>query len=700
MTRLLTITVALLAAVGPIAAQTNATLEKLFASAEHKATVAGDLKGAIDEYQRIVKAAGKDRASAARALLAMADAYQRLGDAEARRIYERLLREFGEQSEVITNAKRRLQSLEADTRTGQASRRIVPVWTGQGVGYGTPSADGRYIPFRLGTGDLAIRDLVTNSTRELTKKGGWAASGDFVQNPLISPDNRFVAYTWFIEAGGMSELRVLTLEGDRPPRTLLRTTGRYPTPQAWTPDSLRLIVSHPTQGLGIMTVSNGEYHPLRSGEWPGPVSGVSGSADGRYIAYQSSSADSTSKRDIRIRALDGRGETGALVGPEDDFNPLWSPDGTHLVFRRSDSAGIALWAVRIQDGRPVGGPMLLRSDIGRMEPLGVTRNGSLYYAQTSAVRHEIYVAALDNLLATTSTLVGSQVFDGRTGPAWTPDGQLLTYWSRSGITLRPTSGGQERAVALPPGTLTNIASPKWFPDGRSLLLPIRHDVGFSLVRFHLDSGNVERLVNGEAASFAVAPDGGAIYWATPTGPDAQRPSGRLMRLDLQTREEQELKRDAWFLAIAVSPDGKELAYLRNDRTEAARSRNEAPGYLEIIGSRGGQSRQVFRDPVWAGPSRNNTLTWSTDQQNLLAVRDDGVLWRFPLNGGAPQSVGISANTYQFSAIPAEPLAAGDRRVKSPAVHPDGKTLAFAVAGMQDREIWSLENFLPSLAARK
>lgn len=674
----------------------------LLQAAEAKAKVEGDLNAAIKLYKDAEKEAGANRALVAQALVKMADAYRSLGNNEARKIYERLVRDYSDQEAAVIA---RAQLAVAGT-TPQSARRMVPIWTGEGVGYGRPSLDGRYIAFQAGTGDLAIRDVVASTTRLLTNTGGWIASGDFVRDPVVSPDSRFVAYTWFIEAEGMSEVRVLPLQGNAPVRTLIRTDERYPVPLAWTSDGTGLLVLRTTRGLsqlGTVTTSDGRYQTIKSLQWTEPISGVSVSPDGRYVAYQPPAAESKSKRDIVIRRVDGSGETAALAGPEDDFNPMWSPDSAQLVFMRADTGGISLWAVAIQEGKPVGSASLIRSDLGRMNPLGITRNGSLYYALSGAQRHDIYVAQLDNSVATKSELVGSQIFDGRTGPAWTPDGELLTYWAATpqpAITVRSLKSGQERTITLPTGTITNIASPKWFPDGRSLLLPIRFDGNrIMLSRFHIESGNLEQLVRG-APSFAVAPDGGALYWVgESTGGTAPgQPLGRLMRLDLKTREEQELQRDKWFLAIAISPDGKELAYLRNDRTD--RSRNEAPGYLEVIPSGGGEPRQVFRDPIWYGPSRNNTLAWSPDQQHLLAVRDDGVLWRFPVNGDAPQSMGISALMYQFANRQSQPRPPGDRRVKSPAIHPDGRTVAFAVAEIQDREIWSLENFLSPSVAKK
>ena len=58
---------ALLAATAPVvqARQTPAPAEKLLASAQHKATIDGDLKGAIDDYQKAIAAAGSNRAARA-----------------------------------------------------------------------------------------------------------------------------------------------------------------------------------------------------------------------------------------------------------------------------------------------------------------------------------------------------------------------------------------------------------------------------------------------------------------------------------------------------------------------------------------------------------------------------------------------------------------------------------------------------------
>src|SRR5688572_28608908 len=101
--------VALIAADAPtVSGQQNPALDKLFASAQHKATVDGDVKGAIEDYKRIVATAGADRRLAAQALLRMAEAYVKLGDAQARMTYERIVRDFRDQKESVALARARL----------------------------------------------------------------------------------------------------------------------------------------------------------------------------------------------------------------------------------------------------------------------------------------------------------------------------------------------------------------------------------------------------------------------------------------------------------------------------------------------------------------------------------------------------------------------------------------------------------------
>src|SRR3989304_6481752 len=101
--------------------QNNNRADVQFQAAQHKAFVDGDLKGAIEQYKKI--ASGSDRAIAAKALVAMAECYQKLGDAEAQRIYERVLREYADQTEAAATARARLGRTEAAAPSAGRARR-------------------------------------------------------------------------------------------------------------------------------------------------------------------------------------------------------------------------------------------------------------------------------------------------------------------------------------------------------------------------------------------------------------------------------------------------------------------------------------------------------------------------------------------------------------------------------------------------
>src|SRR5437762_8362393 len=114
-------------------------------AAQQKADVQGDLKGAIDDYKQIVANARGNRALAAEALVHMAECYQKLGDAESQKIYERIVREFADQKEAAGIARSHLGGSVTAQNGGVVTRQV---WTvGSGNVFGNVSPDGRYIPY-------------------------------------------------------------------------------------------------------------------------------------------------------------------------------------------------------------------------------------------------------------------------------------------------------------------------------------------------------------------------------------------------------------------------------------------------------------------------------------------------------------------------------------------------------------------------
>src|SRR5579859_721474 len=103
----------------------------LFQKALVKERAEGDLKGAIPMFQRVVSEAGANRELAAKALVEMGGCYEKLGQGEAQKAYERVLRDYPDQSAEASEARARLAALEHGGTHGTelVTRRI---WAGAG----------------------------------------------------------------------------------------------------------------------------------------------------------------------------------------------------------------------------------------------------------------------------------------------------------------------------------------------------------------------------------------------------------------------------------------------------------------------------------------------------------------------------------------------------------------------------------------
>src|SRR5437899_3024374 len=94
-----------LAALVPLSAQ---TLEVQLQRAVQKEAANGDLKAAIEAYKKIATTAGSNHAIAAQALLHKAEAHQKLGDAEAQKIYQQIVTLYADQKDAVAMAQSHL----------------------------------------------------------------------------------------------------------------------------------------------------------------------------------------------------------------------------------------------------------------------------------------------------------------------------------------------------------------------------------------------------------------------------------------------------------------------------------------------------------------------------------------------------------------------------------------------------------------
>ncbi|MBI1874166.1 MAG: PD40 domain-containing protein [Acidobacteria bacterium] len=688
-----------------LAAQKTDSAPALLRAATDKAVVDGDLNGAIKQYQTIIDTFKTDRAVVATALVRMADAYQKLGDAEpSRKIYERVVREFADQKEAAAEARARLGSDPTAQKPGVVTRQV---WTGPEAfqPYSSPSPDGQYLSFpQQRAGGLAVRNLREGTSRPLfTDSTGSAV----FSSSVFSPDGRQLAYEWGTSKDLKFDLRILPFTGGEAaqPRIVHRNeeTARI-RPYAWTPDGKQLLVlrslKDATNQIAMVSVQDGSVRVLKSLAWQ--YARLSLSPDGRYLAYDAPSGDGdpTAPRDIFVLAADGSRETAVVQSPADDSSPLWSPDGSQIVFLSTRTGNTSLWRVPIEGGKPKGPAELVKADTGQIRLQGMTRSGSLYYLVQTVRRTNVYFAELDGTMKTAKApvLATERFINSNLGPRWSPDGQYLAYVSRRGkgadgmdsavLVIRTLETGEERDLSMPKGAGRDsslMISPKWFPDGRSVLvkgfLGGKEDLFY---RVDLASGHAELLPGAKGAgggagglgANAISPDGKTIFYIAQEDAGSTATMRELVRFDIDSRRETVLKSGQLFFSLALSPDGTQLASARNeDQSQSF--------YLEVMPSGGGETREVFHA---AGLLNPDALAWSPDQRYLLFVRrgnnESYVLWRVPVAGGEPEQIGISVTG----------------RLVYPQVHPDGRRLTFALFETGASEIWALENFLPRARA--
>jgi len=661
-------------------------------------TVDGDLKSAIEQYKKIAQ--GRDRAVAAKALVRMGECYEKLGDAEARKAYERVVRDFGDQKDLAETARTRLAALE---RAGGLSYppgiTLRKVWAlSHGYLVGSPSPDGRYHSFAdWDTGDLFLRDLVTGQNRRRTHTGTWEDPEEYAESSVISGDGRQIAYAWYNKES-YYELRVCGIDGSNP-RTVYRDKefGHWIQPYQWTADGKQILAvlmkAKKEWQFALIPAAGGTVRVL---EIPAKLPWhPSLSPDGRFLVYGAWKVNGPDS-DIFLLPLEGGPEVPLVRSPAEDINPVWMPAGNEVLFVSDRSGTRGFWSVDVVEGKPRGIPRLLKDGVGGVggvvRPNGFTRQGAFYFSTSTGI-DDVYVTELDPVggkMLREPAPASPRFVGSNSAPSWSPDGRRLAYYRRGDIyeekpptlVILSVETGEERDI---PVKLDQLPYPVlWFPDGKSVLVGAwespKHDrVAFYRVDLQTGDHRLIRTSPGRGTvRSALSPDGKTHFvWAEV---EPKLSLGVISR-DIETGREREIARvprlaGYGFARLAASPDGKYLAF----RRPVDESQWTA---LMLVPATGGELRELYRFRQ-SETSNNDELAWTPDGHNVLFVRrtvKDGIpeLCRIPIAGGEPQRTGLSVEGMGIVAP-----------------HPDGRRIAFDSGSRSGKpnELWVLENFLP------
>lgn len=567
---------------------------------------------------------------------------------------------------------------------------------------GDISPDGRYLTeINWATGDLAMIDLETGETRDVTGKGYnyGGSDGRWAWFSKFSPDGRRLAVNFFLTEKESLELRVMNRDGSE--SRVVVPARPDPTgvqPQDWSPDGDHLLASveraDGTWQIGLVSLADGSLEVLKSLGWRYRyTTELTFSPDGEWIAYEYPSEESEDAGDIYLLTTDGSRETKLVGDPSDDELMGWTPDGKAILFYSDRSGTPGIWTVPVEDGRRVGQPELQRADVWGLEPVGSTREGFAYAVHVE--RPRVHTAVLD--LEAGEVVASPRPLDDRpsrrsSSPAWSADGNRLAYvFHASGgapgtaVVIQSADGEVARTLPLRNITALPRARLQWVADDALLFLARDSKERTGLYRMNLNDGSVTLLYREEEneRGHVPGPEGRTLYFGRTATGDAGRPHHEtrdlLIASDLTTGEETVLDSAHIGKRASVSPDGDRLVYSVHDDLEGIFE-------LRVVPTAGGEPRMVHRR---SSEELTPGVAWGPDGEQILFTAPD------------PSMERTSPYANQGTVLYAVPVAGGEARkvleldpsggIAFPfalTAHPAGARIAF-VGGKKRGELWML-----------
>jgi len=403
--------------------------------------------------------------------------------------------------------------------------------------------DGRRLAAATGGGALTIFDLADGTTRDVVD-GGLGFS-----SPMWSPDGSTIAY-----ATREGEIRLV-----RPDGSGQRVVARG-TRAVWSPDGDRLAVvggEGPKRTLTVVQVDGSGARTLSRhledyATWSPDGSRVA-FVEGRPVRVGTEAKNDPvydTATDIYIASAVGGSRRRVTHEPaaSEVKQPVWSPDGKHLLYSASyDYNDLELYAVNPPDRHPRA---LTRNTVNDYDPAWSADGTRLAFVRAPTEAHpgpgRILVA--DAFARHPRALTPRGFY---AGPAWSPDGKLIAFagWVRkqqaSYVFVVRADGSAVRRLA-------RGSSPAWSPDGHAIAVTDGDTI--SVVR--VDRLRVKQLVSyTQVLRLLRAPIGTGL--ASPVW----SPDGKQIAFVAGTSDDEDRPLRDVTSALAIRPDGTHLRVL-------------------------------------------------------------------------------------------------------------------------------------------
>ena len=250
----------------------------------------------------------------------------------------------------------------------------------------------------------------------------------------------------------------------------------------WFPEGDRIVFSH-RGGVYVIDSAGSRLERIDGGGKKFDLSyGPSVSPDGSRIAY----ADYKQQWEIVTTRPDGSDERRVTDNDTSDISPVWSPDGSMIVFV-SHKRGTRPWEIKVLATEGSDPPLSLvvvepdPADFFLQGPwnLELSPDGSrlafsaLVYPRQGDYRRDLYVVEWDGSNLT-------KLAEGTGMPSWSRDSRRIAFARRelwNGVyravgvyTIERDGTGLREVVAFPTGSFPWSESLSWSPDGSAILL--------------------------------------------------------------------------------------------------------------------------------------------------------------------------------------------------------------------------------------
>jgi Tol biopolymer transport system component len=677
------------------------TADQLYEKALYLEEAKGEMQGAIDLYQDIIKQYPGNRQVVAKALLHTGFCYEKLGLKEAQQVYRRVINDYSENKNEVSAARARLSSLErtlADLKQKPGFRKIEIASNPQN---GVLSHDGKKLAFTADNGVWVV-PLQSNLGNNIAGEPGrivdiqgasnffnvlaWSADGQWI---AVNTGYNEADYVYIISTKGGEQRKV---------RLPAREAGNLSFRLSLSPDGEKLAFSALEPGLSAQDANLAALHvyvmPTNGGELtqisPGPGDSPSFSPDGKLIAYVTHYEKKEPPKNVQgtrydseLWVVNSSGGSPVKLADADGRlgGPTWSPDGRFIAAPgRTDVGGKEIWVYELSpDASSAGKPAIIELPSYGMGMLaGWTPKNELGVFIRSQYRSTVYTVPSSGGRAVQVTPDGVVYY-----PRWSPDGKrIFLRWVKQDenppvqVVYVPATGGNVTKVPWPksalmsrvPGGGHNIS-----PDGHKLIVsaseePYGPQNYMDLRVIPLDDGLSVQLTNDEAPEKypCWSPDGKWIAFVGWQKISDDKGFDAIYRIPAEGGKPIQITSvndSVGVGAITFSLDGKRIVFF-------------SQGMLKTIPVEGGNSEVLVAK---AQSDRWSQLAWSPDGSKI-AYNANGKIWittlatgeKTDLKTGLPEN--FYASEFDWS--------------------PDGQKITFMTTSGDEPEFWLIGNFLP------